>query len=138
MVDSGAVGSLISNFPDEFRADTTITTIATTIADAEAYGGALDANYLQAKAEIAGAGTFLSERAGPSGGLRVHLGDPGGGRELSSFRPAARHRAGRHQTLGRPNNATVTHHWGWNPSHLRLDPGVPGCEAKQDDLPGCC
>ncbi len=45
--------------------------IATTIADAEAYGGALDANYLQAKAEIAAAATFLSERAAPSGDLAV-------------------------------------------------------------------
>ena len=38
--------------------------IAKTIPDAEALGKALDANYLQAKAEIADAATFLNERAG--------------------------------------------------------------------------
>ena len=38
--------------------------VADTIADAEALGKALDANHLQAKAEIADATRFLSERAG--------------------------------------------------------------------------
>ena len=46
--------------------------IADTIAGAEALGKALDANYLQAKAEIAEATLFLNERAGqPEGGLAV-------------------------------------------------------------------
>ena len=38
--------------------------VADTIADAEALGQALDANHLQAKAEIADATRFLSQRAG--------------------------------------------------------------------------
>src|SRR5918911_3967646 len=38
--------------------------VADTIADAEALGKALDANHLQAKAEIAQATRFLSQRAG--------------------------------------------------------------------------
>lgn len=38
--------------------------VADTIAGAEALGGALDANHLQAKAEIAEATRFLNERAG--------------------------------------------------------------------------
>jgi carboxymethylenebutenolidase len=38
--------------------------VADTIADAEALGKALDANHLQAQAEIADAATFLDERAG--------------------------------------------------------------------------
>jgi carboxymethylenebutenolidase len=38
--------------------------VADTIAGAEALGSALDANYLQAKAEIAEAAKFLDERAG--------------------------------------------------------------------------
>jgi carboxymethylenebutenolidase len=38
--------------------------VADTIADAEALGKALDSNHLQAKAEIADAARFLSERAG--------------------------------------------------------------------------
>ena len=38
--------------------------VADTIADAETLGRALDANHLQAKAEIAEAARFLSERAG--------------------------------------------------------------------------
>lgn len=38
--------------------------VADTIADAEALGSALDANYRQAKAEIADAATFLKERVG--------------------------------------------------------------------------
>jgi carboxymethylenebutenolidase len=46
--------------------------IADTIADAEALGSALDANYLQAKAEIAQAATYLNELAGQTGsGLAV-------------------------------------------------------------------
>jgi carboxymethylenebutenolidase len=38
--------------------------VANTIADAEALGNALDANYLQAKAEVAETTRFLNERAG--------------------------------------------------------------------------
>jgi len=38
--------------------------VAKTISDAEALGGAVDANHLQVKAEIADATKFLSERAG--------------------------------------------------------------------------
>ena len=38
--------------------------VADNVTDAEAFGGALDANHLRAKAEIAEATTFLSERAG--------------------------------------------------------------------------
>jgi carboxymethylenebutenolidase len=46
--------------------------VADTIADAEILGKALDANHLQAKAEIAEATRFLSERAGPAArGLAV-------------------------------------------------------------------
>jgi len=46
--------------------------VADTIADAETLGEALDANHLQAKAEIADATRFLSERAGQTeGGLAV-------------------------------------------------------------------
>ena len=46
--------------------------VADTIADAETLGKALDANHLQAKAEIADATTFLNERAGQTGrGLAV-------------------------------------------------------------------
>ena len=46
--------------------------VADTIPDAEALGQALDANHLQAKAEIADAARFLSERAGQAGrGLAV-------------------------------------------------------------------
>jgi len=46
--------------------------VADNIADAEALGNALDANYLQAKAEIADATTFLSERVGEAdSGLAV-------------------------------------------------------------------
>ena len=46
--------------------------VADTIADAEILGKALDANHLQAKAEIAGATRFLSKRAGQAeGGLAV-------------------------------------------------------------------
>ncbi|HET9221675.1 MAG TPA: dienelactone hydrolase family protein [Roseiflexaceae bacterium] len=46
--------------------------VADTIADAEALGKALDSNHLQAKAEIAEATRFLSQRAGPAGrGLAV-------------------------------------------------------------------
>src|SRR5262245_51376497 len=46
--------------------------VADTIADAEALGVALDTNHLQAKAEIAAATRFLSERAGQAeGGLAV-------------------------------------------------------------------
>lgn len=40
--------------------------VADTIADAERLGATLDANYLQAKAEIAAAAKFLNERAGPA------------------------------------------------------------------------
>ena len=42
--------------------------VADNIADAEALGKAVDANHLQAKAEIADATRFLSERAGQAGG----------------------------------------------------------------------
>jgi carboxymethylenebutenolidase len=46
--------------------------VADTIADAETLGEALDANHLQAKAEITDATRFLSERAGQTeGGLAV-------------------------------------------------------------------
>jgi carboxymethylenebutenolidase len=46
--------------------------IADNIADAEALGRTLDANHLQAKAEIAGATLFLNERVGQAGrGLAV-------------------------------------------------------------------
>jgi carboxymethylenebutenolidase len=46
--------------------------VADTIADAETLGQALDANHLQAKAEIAEATLFLNERAGSAGrGLAV-------------------------------------------------------------------
>jgi len=46
--------------------------VADNIADAETLGRALDANHLQAKAEIADATTFLNERAGRAdGGLAV-------------------------------------------------------------------
>jgi carboxymethylenebutenolidase len=46
--------------------------VADAIADAEALGKALDANHLQAKAEIADATRFLGERAGQAeGGLAV-------------------------------------------------------------------
>jgi len=41
--------------------------VAHTILDAKALGKALDANYLQAKAEIAEATLFLNERAGRYG-----------------------------------------------------------------------
>jgi carboxymethylenebutenolidase len=41
--------------------------IAQTIAEAEALGGALDENHLQAKAEIAQAANYLKERAGLTG-----------------------------------------------------------------------
>ena len=41
--------------------------VAHTILDAKALGKALDANYLQAKAEIAEATLFLNERAGRDG-----------------------------------------------------------------------
>ena len=46
--------------------------VADTIADAEALGNALDANHLQAKADIADATLFLNERVGQAeGGLAV-------------------------------------------------------------------
>jgi carboxymethylenebutenolidase len=46
--------------------------VARSIADAEALGGALDANHLQAEAEIAEAARFLSERTGSANrGLAV-------------------------------------------------------------------
>lgn len=46
--------------------------VAQTIAEAEALGQALDANHLQAKAEIKAAVRFLSDRAGPTeAGLAV-------------------------------------------------------------------
>ena len=46
--------------------------VANTIPEAEALGSALDANHLQAKAEIAEAAGFLNERAGQDGrGLAV-------------------------------------------------------------------
>jgi carboxymethylenebutenolidase len=46
--------------------------VADTIPDAEALGGALDANHLRAKAEIAEAANFLMARAGrPNRGLTV-------------------------------------------------------------------
>src|SRR6185436_16835647 len=46
--------------------------VADTIEGAEVLGGALDGNYLQAKAEILEAVKFLNERAGqPDGGLTV-------------------------------------------------------------------
>ena len=46
--------------------------VADTIPDAETLGKALDTNYLQARAEIAEAATFLSKRAGQAGaGLAV-------------------------------------------------------------------
>ncbi len=42
--------------------------VADTIAGAEALGQALDANFLQARAEIAGAAAFLGQRGGQAGG----------------------------------------------------------------------
>jgi carboxymethylenebutenolidase len=46
--------------------------VADTVEDAEALGGALDKNYLQAKAEIKDAAQFLNERAGAArAGLAV-------------------------------------------------------------------
>lgn len=48
--------------------------VADTIPEAEALGQALDANYLQAKAEIAEAARFLGERVGPAGGGLAVLG----------------------------------------------------------------
>jgi carboxymethylenebutenolidase len=45
--------------------------IADTIPDAKALGRALDANHVQAEAEIAEAVTFLNERAGVDNGLAV-------------------------------------------------------------------
>jgi carboxymethylenebutenolidase len=45
--------------------------VAQTIPDAEALGGALDARFKQAKAEIADAALFLTERAGGTSGLAV-------------------------------------------------------------------
>jgi carboxymethylenebutenolidase len=46
--------------------------VADTIADAEALGSALDADHLQAKAEILAATEYLNERVGqPGGGLAV-------------------------------------------------------------------
>ena len=46
--------------------------VADTIAGAEALGGALDANYKQARAEVLEAALFLNERAGqPEAGLAV-------------------------------------------------------------------
>lgn len=45
--------------------------VADTIADAERLGSALDANHLQAKAEIVEAARFLNESAGQTGGLAV-------------------------------------------------------------------
>jgi len=48
--------------------------VAKTIPEAEALGQALDANYLQAKVEIADAARFLAERVGPDGGGLAVLG----------------------------------------------------------------
>jgi len=48
--------------------------VATTIADAEALGGALDANQQQAKAEIAVAVSFLNAQAGQSNGTLAVVG----------------------------------------------------------------
>ncbi|MBZ0304300.1 MAG: dienelactone hydrolase family protein [Anaerolineae bacterium] len=48
--------------------------VADTIADAETLGQALDENHLQAKAEIADAARFLSERAGPTDGSLAVIG----------------------------------------------------------------
>ncbi len=45
--------------------------VADNIVDAEALGKALDASYLQARAEIADAALFLNERADQTGGLAV-------------------------------------------------------------------
>jgi carboxymethylenebutenolidase len=45
--------------------------VADTIDGAEALGGELDANHLQAKAEIAAAVRFLEQRSGQAGGLAV-------------------------------------------------------------------
>ncbi len=45
--------------------------VADTIAGAEALGGALDANHLQAKAEVAEAARFLSGRSGQTGRIAV-------------------------------------------------------------------
>ncbi len=45
--------------------------VAKTIPDAEALGGAVDANHLQVKAEIAEAAKYLSERTGGGRGLAV-------------------------------------------------------------------
>src|SRR5206468_3439303 len=45
--------------------------IARTIPEAEALGSALDANHVQAEAEIVEATRFLEERAGQAGGVAV-------------------------------------------------------------------
>jgi carboxymethylenebutenolidase len=62
-----AEAGLVAFAPDLYHGK-----VANTIADAEALGQALDANHLQAKAEIADATRFLSQRAGQAGrGLAV-------------------------------------------------------------------
>ncbi|MCI0713477.1 MAG: dienelactone hydrolase family protein [Chloroflexi bacterium] len=48
--------------------------VANTIPGAEALGKALDANYLQAKAEVAAAATFLVERTGQTDGYITVIG----------------------------------------------------------------
>src|SRR5881275_1250068 len=42
--------------------------VASTIPDAQALGSALDANFAQAKVEVAQAAAFLAERVGPAAG----------------------------------------------------------------------
>jgi carboxymethylenebutenolidase len=65
--DRLAAAGFVAFAPDLYHGQ-----VADTIADAETLGSALDANHLQAKAEIAEAATFLSERAGQTGrGLAV-------------------------------------------------------------------
>src|SRR5918911_2573324 len=54
-----AEAGLVAFAPDLYHGK-----VADTIAEAEILGKALDANYLQAKAEIAQATRFLSQRAG--------------------------------------------------------------------------
>ena len=57
-----AESSFVAFAPDLYRGK-----VADNIADAEALGSALDSNFLQAKAEIAEATMFLSERVGEAG-----------------------------------------------------------------------
>src|SRR5512135_3297257 len=58
-----AEGGFVTFAPDLYKGK-----VADTIPEAEALGKALDANYLQARAEIAQAASYLSESVGLAGG----------------------------------------------------------------------